>query len=40
MALTDLPTVKTPPGSAFLIALPIIVFVFFFTQFKSADVAS
>jgi|UPI0003A803AE hypothetical protein len=37
MALTDLPTVKLSKGGTFLIALPIILFIFFFTQHKESD---
>lgn len=39
MALTDLPTIKgANKTSLFLIALPIVIFIFFFTQDK--DVSS
>ena len=37
MSLTDLPTVKPSETSVFLIALPLIIFIFFFTQFKTTD---
>lgn len=37
MALTDLPTFKPSKGGTFLIALPIILFIFFFTQPKESD---
>ncbi|MDQ0157709.1 hypothetical protein J2S07_004056 [Robertmurraya andreesenii] len=38
MALTDIPTVRPSSGTIFLIALPIVIFIFFFTQPKSSDV--
>ncbi|WP_281175879.1 hypothetical protein [Domibacillus tundrae] len=37
MALTDTPTIRPSKGSLFLVALPIIIFILFFTQFKSPD---
>lgn len=37
MALTDLPVIKTPENVAFLIALSVAGFIFFFTEPKTAD---
>lgn len=38
MALTDLPTIKAPnKTSVFLVALPIVLFIFFFTKDKEID---
>jgi len=38
MSLTDIPTVRPSETSVFLIALPLIIFIFFFTQPKASDV--
>jgi hypothetical protein len=38
MALTDIPTIKPPEGSLFLIAISLGIFIFFFTQQKQSDV--
>ncbi|SUV07022.1 Uncharacterised protein [Priestia megaterium] len=38
MSLTDVPTVRPSEKSIFLIALPLIIFIFFFTQPKASDV--
>ena len=38
MSLTDIPTISPSKGSTFLIALPIILFIFFFTQPKESDI--
>ncbi|WP_157081450.1 hypothetical protein [Neobacillus soli] len=37
MSLTDFPTVTPGAAGVFLIALPIILFIFFFTQPKESD---
>ncbi|WP_264760437.1 hypothetical protein [Neobacillus rhizosphaerae] len=37
MSLTDFPTISPSTGGVFLIALPIILFIFFFTQPKESD---
>lgn len=37
MALSDLPTIKPSKTSIFLIALPLTLFIFFFTQDKKID---
>ncbi|NHH92770.1 hypothetical protein GOICGAJE_01299 [Bacillus sp. MB95] len=38
MSLTDIPTVRPSETSIFLIALPLIIFIFFFTQPKASDI--
>ncbi|WP_269431490.1 hypothetical protein [Domibacillus indicus] len=35
MALTDLPAIRPSTNTIFLVALPIVLFIFFFTQFKT-----
>lgn len=37
MALTDIPPIHSSTGGIFLTALPIILFIFFFTQPKESD---
>lgn len=37
MALTDIPTIKPSKEEVFLIALPLVIFIFFFTQPKQSD---
>jgi hypothetical protein len=37
MSLTDIPTISPSKGGVFLIALPIVLFIFFFTQPKTSD---
>jgi hypothetical protein len=39
MALTDITTIKPSGGSIFLVALPLVMFIFFFTQPKQSDVS-
>ncbi len=34
MALTDIPTIQPSKNGVFLLALPLIIFIFFFTQPK------
>ncbi|WP_283247434.1 hypothetical protein [Lederbergia citrea] len=38
MALTDLPQIKPPKGTIFIVAASLAVFVFFFTQTKVTDI--
>lgn len=35
MALTDIPTITPSKNEVFLLALPLIIFIFFFTQSKA-----
>jgi hypothetical protein len=37
MALNDLPTIRFSKNGVFLLALPIIFFIFFFTQEKQGE---
>lgn len=37
MALTDIPPIHSSKGGVFLTALPIILFIYFFTQPKDSD---
>lgn len=37
MSLTDLPTVRPSDSQIFLIALSVIIFIFFFTERKESD---
>ncbi|MED2970709.1 MULTISPECIES: hypothetical protein [Fictibacillus] len=37
LSLTDIPTVKPSATGVFLLALPLIIFIFFFTQPKASD---
>ncbi|SDM71377.1 hypothetical protein [Bacillus sp. OK048] len=37
MSLTDFPTVKPTENQIFIIALSIIIFIFFFTERKESD---
>ncbi|EKN64565.1 hypothetical protein M670_01617 [Schinkia azotoformans MEV2011] len=37
MALTDIPTLQPSKGSIFLIALPLVIFIFFFVKSKKED---
>lgn len=39
MSLTDIPTINPPEGWIFLLLLSLAIFIFFFTQPKSSDVA-
>lgn len=38
MSLPDIPTVRPSETSIFLIALPLIIFIFFFTHPKASDI--
>lgn len=37
VSLTNIPTVKPPSVGVFLLALPLVIFIFFFTQPKASD---
>ncbi|MDM5200813.1 hypothetical protein QUF79_22580 [Fictibacillus enclensis] len=37
LSLTDIPTVRPAKAGVFLLALPLIIFIFFFTQPKPSD---